>query len=528
MPFRLALTSLLAALLFSLFWGCVLGEKPVVTNPTAVVGTWTITTQVGSTAGGTRTLHRIVHVWIDSAGTLRVSIDEVEEHIEGVHGDNAQFNDGHFSFEVPAAGRYTGTLSLDQNTIDGTWVQLGVKTPSILVRHTYGPLPTALPTPTPAPAMPPVALGHLKPILDRDLAPVLTHGLLSPQIGGGLVIGVLDHGQRQVFAYGIAKADSIFEIGSITKEFTGLVLAQMVVQKKVALDQPIRTLLPTGFVAKPDGPEITLLDLATHHSGLPREPDNLKPKDPNNPNADYDATQLREFLDQHGVAKPADAGLLYSNLGYGLLGYGLSVRAEVPYEQLLASEVLNPLKLRDTGITLTPQQGVRLIQGYDRQFNPVGPMQFDVLAGGGAIRSTGDDMLTYLDANLHPEKYANGAAANSPAATLPAAVPLDHQVQAKVNENLSIALAWLIDLKTQTYTAEGLTVGGSAFAQFNPEQDRAIVLLYNRGESIYEPIRFPQRVAQNVSQLMSGQPSIPLDVLSDEDRASLNRLLHSH
>jgi len=467
-------------------------------------------------------------VWIDSAGSLQVSIDEVEEHIEGVRADNAQFKDGRFSYEVPGAGSYTGTLSLDQNTIDGTWDQSGVKMPSVLIRHTYGPLPTAMPTPTPAPAIPPLALDHLKPILDREMEPVLAHGLLSPQSGGGLVIGVLDHGQRQIFAYGTAKADSIFGIASITKTFTGLVLAQMVVQKKVALDQPIRTLLPSGFVPKPDGPEITLLDLATHHSGLPREPDNLKPKSPENPYTDYDATQLREFVDKHGVSRPADAGFLYSNVGFGLLAYGLSVRAEIPYEQLLASEVLGPLHLKDTGITLSPQQRARLIQGYDIQFDPVGPLDFDVLAGAGAIRSTADDMLTYLDANLHPEKYAKGAAAGSPAASLPAAIALDHQVRAQVGENASIALAWLFDPKTQSYSHEGLTAGYGSLAQFTPERDRAIVVLYNRLEFSFGPMRFPQRVAENVSQLMSGQPSIPLDVLSADDRASLNRLTHSH
>ncbi|MGO9602413.1 MAG: serine hydrolase domain-containing protein [Candidatus Binataceae bacterium] len=511
----------------TLIGGCFL-HKPVVTDPSAVVGTWTTIAEVGNALGTTQTLHRIVHVWIDSAGKLQVSIDEVEEHIEGVRAINAQFKDGRFSYEVPGAGNYTGTLSLDQNTIDGTWDQFGVKVPSVLTRHIYGPLPTAMPTPTPAPAIPPVSLDHLKRILDREMVPVLAHGLLSPQSGGGLVIGVLDHGQRQIFAYGTVKAGSIFGIASITKTFTGLVLAQMVVQKKVALDEPIRTLLPPGFVAKPDGPEITLLDLATHYSGLPRDPDNVKPKSPKNPYADYDATQLRKFLDKHGVAKPAAAGFLYSNVGFGLLAYGLSVRAEKPYEQLLASEVLGPLQLKDTRISLSPQQRARLIQGYDTQFDPVGPLDLDVLAGTGAISSTADDMLTYLDANLHPEKYSRGAAAGSPAATLPAAVALDHQVRAQVGADVSIALAWLFDPKSQSYSHEGLTAGYGSLAQFTPERDRGIVVLYNRLEFSFGPMRFPQRVAENVSQLMSGKPSIPLDVLSDDDRASLNRPTPSH
>src|ERR1700733_1984821 len=186
-------------------------------------------------------------------------------------------------------------------------------------------MPTPNPTPTPAPAIPPVALDQLKPILDREMAPVLARGLLSGSSGGGLVIGVMDHGNRAIYAYGVAKPDSIFEIGSITKTFTGLILAQMVVQKKVTLDEPIRELLPAGFVAKPDGAEITLDDLATQRSGLPRMPDNFKSKNPDNPYVDYNAQHLHEFLAKQGVARPKDAPYLYSNLGFGLLGYGLSL-----------------------------------------------------------------------------------------------------------------------------------------------------------------------------------------------------------
>src|ERR1019366_6607426 len=100
-------------------------------------------------------------------------------------------------------------------------------------------------------------------------------------------IAVVEHGVRSVFSYGTAKADSIFEIGSISKTFTGLILSQMQQQGKVKFDEPVRELLPPGTVAKPAGDEITLLDLATQHSGLPPLPDNFKAADPSNPYADY-------------------------------------------------------------------------------------------------------------------------------------------------------------------------------------------------------------------------------------------------
>ena len=106
-------------------------------------------------------------------------------------------------------------------------------------------------------------------------------------------------------------------------------------KRKVKLDEPVRELLPPGTVAKPDGAEIRLFDLATQRSGLPRLPDNFAPADRDNPYADYGAANLYAFLLKHGVALPANAQYLYSNLGFGLLGQALSDRAGLPYPELL-------------------------------------------------------------------------------------------------------------------------------------------------------------------------------------------------
>ena len=101
----------------------------------------------------------------------------------------------------------------------------------------------------------------------------------------------------------------------------------MVGQHRLRLDDPVRTLLPQGMVAKPDGAEITLVDLATQHSGLPRMPSNFNPKDMKNPYADYTPADLNAFLAKQGVGKPAKTGFLYSNLGFGLLGQALAEHA---------------------------------------------------------------------------------------------------------------------------------------------------------------------------------------------------------
>jgi CubicO group peptidase (beta-lactamase class C family) len=189
-------------------------------------------------------------------------------------------------------------------------------------------------------------------VLDADLSEELR--------SGSLAIGVLEHGTRRIFTYGTAKPDSIFEIGSISKTFTGLLLAQMAAQREVSLYEPVRELLPAGTVSGPAHREITLLDLATHHSGLPRMPDNFQPADQTNPLADYGAPELYQFVSQHGLGKDAKPEFLYTNLGFALLGQALAERAKTGYRELLQHEIAGPLGMKDTTVRLTGEQTTAL------------------------------------------------------------------------------------------------------------------------------------------------------------------------
>jgi len=440
-----------------------------ITAPSGVAGIWT-----GDY--GACPLRLVLHVTADSAGKIGVSLDSVDDREPmGAPGHDVILKGNAFSFEISLGGKYQATLSAD-GYLKGMWSDSGGTQPVVFTRTTAAAAPTLEPVAT----RPPVAVGNLQAILDQELKPVLERGLLSKPAGGGLVIGVLDHGERRIFAYGTARPNSIFEIGSITKTFTGLILAQMVVQKKVSLNEPVRALLPAGFAGQPNAHEITLLDLSTQNSGLPRMPDNFKPKDESNPYANYDTRLLGEFLTKHGLAKPAQTKFLYSNLGFGLLGYALSQRAGLAYARLVQTEITGPLQMRDTIVTMSPPQRARLIQGYDGSFNRAGPWDFDAFAGAGSLKSTASDMLTYLDANLHPEKYAAGAPLGSPAATLPAAVALAHEPRADAGADGKIALAWLGDPKLHYLWHNGGTGGYGSFASFNPAQDWAVVVLYNR------------------------------------------------
>ncbi len=131
-------------------------------------------------------------------------------------------------------------------------------------------------------------------------------------------------------------------------------------------------------------------------------PDNFHPRNPQDPYADYGPRNLYEFIAKHGVLKPANAGFAYSNLGLGLLGQALSNRAGTSYPELLKREVTEPLGLKDTVVKLSPQQEARFEAGHDAEHHPAHAWALDALAGAGAIRSTASDMLTYLEAELHP------------------------------------------------------------------------------------------------------------------------------
>ncbi|HMG19456.1 MAG TPA: serine hydrolase, partial [Gemmatimonadales bacterium] len=217
----------------------------------------------------------------------------------------------------------------------------------------------------------------------------------------GIAVGLLDaDGTRRVVAVGVA-ADRVFEIGSITKVFTGSVLAGMVADGSVRLDDPVAKFLPASVrVPARNGRQITLVDLATQSSGLPRLPGNMAPRDSSNPYADYTVAQMYAFLSSYELPRDPGQTYEYSNLGVGLLGHALALKAGMSYEELVRRRILSPLGMRETAITLTPALRARVAPGHDGEGHVVPNWDLPTLAGAGALRSTAQDMLTFLAANL--------------------------------------------------------------------------------------------------------------------------------
>jgi len=247
------------------------------------------------------------------------------------------------------------------------------------------------------------------PPSDTEVREILIDRIDRDHQSVGIVVGLVGSTGRRVIAYGALdegdtrplNGDTIFEIGSVTKVFTSLLLADMTARNEVALNDPIAKYLPSQ-VKTPgrNGQSITLEDLATHTSGLPRLPTNFTPKDPANPYADFSVPQLYEFLSTYTLSRDIGSQYDYSNLGGGLLGHLLARRAGMTYDALVHDRITGPLGMTSTTIVLSPEQQVRLAVGHNAQLASVPNWDVPTLAGAGALRSSTNDMLTFLEANL--------------------------------------------------------------------------------------------------------------------------------
>uniref|UniRef100_Q01UA1 Beta-lactamase n=1 Tax=Solibacter usitatus (strain Ellin6076) TaxID=234267 RepID=Q01UA1_SOLUE len=313
------------------------------------------------------------------------------------------------------------------------------------------------------------------PVSDADeIREILVRRIDHQKQAAGIVAGIIDPSGRRVVAYGnLAKGDprtvdgdTIFEIGSLTKIFTSLLLADAVTHKEVALDDSAAKYLPeTVKMPERSGKSITLADLSTHSSGLPSLPGNLKLKDARNPYADYRVDDLYEFLS--GYALPRDPGseFEYSNLGGGLLGHVLACRAGTDYESLIRSRITQPLGMPDTGITLSGSMKGRMATGHNAMLAPVPNWDLASLAGAGGLRSSANDMLTLLEAFLG---YKDSSLAPAMKAMLEVRRPLG---------KMGIGLGWFM-LGAAAWH-DGGTGGFRAFAGCDLKARIGVIVLSN-------------------------------------------------
>lgn len=319
-----------------------------------------------------------------------------------------------------------------------------------------------------------------------EILQILRERVETGRTNQSIVVGVIDEKGVKFTSLGKvsqkpnapnADENTVFEIGSITKVFTGTLLAEAVKRGEVKLDDPIAKYLPsTVKVPARGGREITLLDLATHTSGLPRMPTNFAPKNLQNPYADYTVEQMYDFLSKYELPRDIGSKSEYSNLGMGLLGHILSLRAGMSYENLVKTRILLPLDLKDTTITLFPAQKTRLAQGYDINGEESSLWDLPTLAGAGALRSTAKDMARFAAYNLGLEKSSLLDVFNSA-----------HQPQRDFGAQLKIGLSWLNQPskpEKMIVWHNGATGGFVGFIGFIKSEKRGVVILSNSGEGV--------------------------------------------
>lgn len=316
---------------------------------------------------------------------------------------------------------------------------------------------------------------------DVEIRKILVDRIDAQQKGVGIVVGVIEPSGRRVVAYGnhdreemrTVNGDTVFEIGSVTKVFTALLLADSVQRGELSLTDPVAKFLPADTkVPERGNKKITLQDLATHTSALPRLPSNLMPKDAANPYADYTVAQLYDFLARYELQRDIGAEYEYSNFGAGLLGHAMALRAGMDYETLVRTRILAPLAMKSTAITLSDNMKKRLAPGHDAQRERAPNWDIPTLAGAGALRSTANDLLNFIAASLR----------ETPSSLTPAFASMLAPRRPTPMPGQEVALGWHIAKGAEGREIvwhNGGTGGYRSFIGFDPKNRTGIVVLSN-------------------------------------------------
>jgi D-alanyl-D-alanine-carboxypeptidase/D-alanyl-D-alanine-endopeptidase len=301
----------------------------------------------------------------------------------------------------------------------------------------------------------------------------------------GLVSAIVTNGDVSFRTYGesgdpqkLLDEDALLDIGSITKVFTGVLLAEMVQRGGVSLDDPLTKYLPEGSqVPSQAGRQITLVDLATHTAGLPRLPPNFMSSekfDPKNPYAHFDDKQLLEGLAQSQLDGRLGETVSYSNFGFELLGLALGRAADSSYADLVKERICEPLGLKATEVWAEERQDGRLVPGHD-DMGERAPFWNTPVAGDGGIVSSALDLAAFVKANIDGVSGTIGDA-------------IEEAKRARVSEaeGRSIGLGWAIDTGkkgVRYHWHNGGVAGYGSFMALEADKKVGVVLLANSHHS---------------------------------------------
>lgn len=332
---------------------------------------------------------------------------------------------------------------------------------------------------TAAAANPPAASGAER---DADIRRMLVTRVDVQKHGTGAVVGIIDQDGKRIISHGTLSVDddtpvdgdTVFDIGSITKVFTALLLSDMAQRGEVALGDPWTDHVPAERtrLRAPGTGRITLTDLATHTSGLPLRPDNLVSKDPDNKYAGYTPDALYQYLSDFSPPRDPGSAYEYSNVGYGLLGHILSERSGQDYRKLVRSRITRPLRMSDTRIDPSTRMRRRAATGYGDGLRPLPHWDLGALESAGAFRSTANDLLRFLETALGLRRSKLAPAMSAMLDTRrPGGMPPSEQ----------IALGWNIHKTADGEIAwkNGSVGGYRSFIGYDPKRRLGVVALTN-------------------------------------------------
>src|SRR5437762_10192867 len=326
---------------------------------------------------------------------------------------------------------------------------------------------------------------------------------LGGEHGGlGIVVGTISWEGRKIISAGERRSDdprppdgdTVFEIGSATKVFTALLLAEMAEKNEVGLNEPIAKYLPAGFkVPAGNGQMISLLDLATHTSGLPFMP-NESPISNDSAAAKYSTDDLRRFVASSELRSGVGEKWEYSNIGYWLLSEALAGRGGLDYESLLWKRVITPLGLRNTAFALSPKMKTNLAAGHNAVLQPSSPIStlpiYSIMPAAGGLYSTANDLLKLLAVAMAYE--------HSP---LDGAMRLTWNTRRPMSHGFEQALGWTIirEQNSLLIVHDGGTFGYATSIAWDPVRRVGVVVLSNQVANVGDITRHLLR------------PSIPLE-----------------
>ena len=316
---------------------------------------------------------------------------------------------------------------------------------------------------------------------DSEIARLVRYRIVRQRAALGAVVAVLRPEGRGVVAFQSPRAagerppeaSTIFEIASLSKIFTALVLADARVRGEAQFDDPLSAYVPTGVrVPEFDNASITLVDLATHGSGLPLRPNNLTATAVDAPNkyAGYTLEQLYVGLPNYPLTRQPGTQFEYSNLGFALLGQGLALKLHQPFADLLRERITRPLGMMDTHFGEDPATASRCAQGHGFDLTRVGQTDDGALNPAGGLRSTADDLLKLL------ALFLNGTGPDELAQAARLMLTVDRPGE---GAGTRMALGWrrtIVHGETY-YWSNGSGDGSRTFMGFNPARRVAVVAL---------------------------------------------------